>query len=49
MMSRSMASLDGCVSAGSALMWEDAMHTGISRMPAELHHQKVMHLQPVGG
>ncbi|ABM35926.1 helix-turn-helix domain-containing protein [Polaromonas naphthalenivorans] len=48
MMSRSMASLDGCISASSALMWEDAVHTGIGRMPAELRHQEVIHLLPVG-
>ena len=45
----STVSPDGRIFADSALTWEDAMHTGISRMPAEFRHQEVMQIQLADG
>jgi AraC-like DNA-binding protein len=43
-----LAPREGCLSAASVVVWESAIHTGISRIPVELRHQDVMRIQPVG-
>lgn len=49
MTAHTMVSREGHMSAASVQMWENAVHTGISRMPVDLRHQDVMDIQAVGG
>lgn len=47
-MTSTIASREGYVCATSAQTWENAVHTGISRMPVELRRQDVIHTHSVG-
>lgn len=44
-----MVTQEGDLCTSSVQMWENAVHTGISRMPVDLRDQDILHTQSVGG